>query len=233
MLEGEAGVGKSALLGWAISKADDFRVVRAFGTPSDAHLPFAGLSDLTLPLLEFAGSLPPAQADALRSALALTGPSTPFDRFAIAAALLRLLSSAAEESPLLVAVDDLQWLDRESCDALMFAARRVDGGSLAMLFAARSEEIDRALIARLPVLTVESPREPEPPALLHLTGQEARIALLIAAGRTNRQIADELYLSIKTIEGHTHAIYRKLGVRSRVELTVKLLTQPTDEAEAS
>jgi DNA-binding NarL/FixJ family response regulator len=76
------------------------------------------------------------------------------------------------------------------------------------------------------------PREPEPPALLHLTGQEARIALLIAAGRTNRQIADELYLSIKTIEGH-HAIYRKLGVRSRVELTVKLLTQPTDEAEAS
>ena len=77
------------------------------------------------------------------------------------------------------------------------------------------------------------PREPEPPALLHLTGQEARIALLIAAGRTNRQIADELYLSIKTIEGHTHAIYRKLGVRSRVELTVKLLTQPTDEAEAS
>ena len=64
-----------------------------------------------------------------------------------------------------------------------------------------------------------------------LTGQETRIALPVAEGRTNRQIADELFLSIKTIEGHTHTIYRKLGVRSRVELTVKLLTQPAADTE--
>ena len=73
------------------------------------------------------------------------------DRFAVAAATLSLLVAVADDGPLLVIVDDLHWLDLESAEAITFAARRLDSEPIAMMLAARPEELDRDLVARLPV----------------------------------------------------------------------------------
>ena len=76
------------------------------------------------------------QAGALRGALAL-GPATPHDRFTVPAGLLSLLAVAAEEQPVLVAIDDAQWLDEPSLEAFLFAGRRLGAEGVAMLGALR------------------------------------------------------------------------------------------------
>ena len=58
-----------------------------------------------------------------------------------------------------------------------------------------------------------------------ITAAEARVAELVAAGRSNREVAGELFMSPKTVEAHLSRIYRKLGVRSRAELAHKLTRQ--------
>jgi DNA-binding CsgD family transcriptional regulator len=58
-----------------------------------------------------------------------------------------------------------------------------------------------------------------------ITAAEARVAELVAAGRNNREVAGELFMSPKTVEAHLSRIYRKLGIRSRAELAHKLARQ--------
>jgi DNA-binding CsgD family transcriptional regulator len=136
LLHGEAGIGKTALLRWAVGAADGFRVLRARGMESESDIPYAGLAELVTPLLELLGDLPEVQAGALRSALAL-GPPTPGDRFTVPAALLSLLARAAEERPLLAVIEDAQWLDEPSLEALLFVGRRLEAEGVAMLGALR------------------------------------------------------------------------------------------------
>ncbi len=138
VLRGEAGVGKTALARFAIDAADGLTVVRATGIESEAELEFSGLFEVCRPLLGHLEELPGPQAEALRVALGLAEGAVP-DRFGVGAATLSLLATAAEEQPLLVVVDDAQWLDRASRDALLFAARRLMADPVAFLVTMRDE----------------------------------------------------------------------------------------------
>jgi DNA-binding CsgD family transcriptional regulator len=136
VLRGEAGLGKTALLNYAAEQAEGMTVVRAVGVEYEAELQFSGLLELLRPLLDHLEQIPPQQAEALQSALGLSAAGA-HDRFTICAATLSLLAAAAESQPLLVLVDDAQWLDRATSDALLFAAKRLVADSAAILLAVR------------------------------------------------------------------------------------------------
>jgi DNA-binding CsgD family transcriptional regulator len=136
VLRGEPGIGKTAVLGYAAGRAAGFRVVRSAGVESEMELPFAGLQQLCGPMLGGLGRLPPPQRDALGTAFGLSSGAQP-DRFLVGLAVLSLLSDAAEERPLLCLIDDAQWLDRSSAQALAFVARRLHAESVVLLFAER------------------------------------------------------------------------------------------------
>jgi predicted ATPase len=141
LLRGEAGMGKTALLEYAIERAEGMTVVHAIGVQYEAELQFSGLLELMRPLLDHLPEIPPQQAEALKSALGL-GESKPYDRFTICAATLSLIAAAAEANPLLIVVDDAHWLDLATDDALLFSAKRLVADSVAILLAVR-EGIER------------------------------------------------------------------------------------------
>jgi DNA-binding CsgD family transcriptional regulator len=138
-LVGEAGIGKTALLEYAVERAAGMRVLRARGVESEADVPFAGLAELLRPVLGTIERIPAPQAQALAGALAL-GPASAQDRFAIGAATLSLLSASAEERPLALFVDDAHLLDRSSAEALLFAARRLVADPIAVVLTVREGE---------------------------------------------------------------------------------------------
>ncbi|MTD44812.1 AAA family ATPase [Conexibacter sp. W3-3-2] len=138
-LHGPAGVGKTMLLQQAAAQAGG-TVLHARGVESEAHLAFAALAEMLGPVLDLRDGLPAAQARALGSALALeeAAPAAPF---AVASAVLGLLAAAAEDrGPVVVVVDDLQWVDEASRSAVLFAARRLDADPVAVLLGVRDEE---------------------------------------------------------------------------------------------
>ncbi len=138
VLRGEAGIGKTALLEAAADKAAGARVLRVAGVESEAELPFAALHALLRPALDQIGALPGRQAAALRGAFGLA-EETVTDRFLVGLGVLSLVAELAEDRPVLVLVDDAQWVDRASADALVFAARRLQAERAAVLVAARDE----------------------------------------------------------------------------------------------
>jgi DNA-binding CsgD family transcriptional regulator len=148
---GEPGVGKTALLDYAVEAAVDFRIVRTVGVEAEMELAFAALQHLCSPRLELVESLPDPQRDALKGALGLSagGAANPF---LVGLAVLNLLSEVAQEQPLLCVVDDAQWLDRASTRVLAFVVRRLLAEKIAVLFAAR-EPID--VLANVAQLRVE------------------------------------------------------------------------------
>lgn len=140
VVRGEAGIGKSTLLDRVVAAAGAFRVVRVTGTEAESELPFAGLHLLLGKERGRLRVLPDAQADALRAALD-SGDARPGNRFLLGAATLTLLAEIAENQPLLCLVDDAQWLDRASLDALLFAARRLDAERLVLAIAVRDIQL--------------------------------------------------------------------------------------------
>jgi DNA-binding CsgD family transcriptional regulator len=151
IVHGQPGVGKTALLEWAIDAAPGFRVVRTAGVEAEMELPFAAVQQLCAPILELMERLPQPQRDALAVAFGLAAGQAP-NPFLVGLAVLGLLSEAAEELPLLCVVDDAQWLDGASARALAFVARRLVAERIALLFATREPG---TAIARLPELRVE------------------------------------------------------------------------------
>jgi DNA-binding CsgD family transcriptional regulator len=137
---GEPGVGKSALLDYAIEAGADFQVVRAVGVEGEMELAFAALQQLCSPSLDLMERLPDPQRDAFEVALGLSAGRPP-NPFLVGLAVLSLLAEAADEQPLLCVVDDAQWLDRASARVLAFVARRLLAEKVVMVFAAR-EPID-------------------------------------------------------------------------------------------
>ncbi len=168
VVRGEPGIGKTALLDYVVEHASGCRVVRAAGVQSEMELAFAGLHQLLGPMLDRLEVLPPPQSEALRTAFGVSPGSAP-DRFLVGLAVLSLLSEVAEERPLIGLVDDEQWLDRASAQALAFVARRLEAESVGLVFAARVPSAD---IAGLPELVVEGLSEADARALLDsvLTG---------------------------------------------------------------
>jgi len=125
VVRGEAGIGKSALLEYATQQAaPEMEILRANGVEDESDLAFAGLHELLRPVLAHLGELPETQSQALAGALGLAPSSHP-DRLLISAAVLGLLAAAAESKPMLCVVDDAQWVDRPSAEALVVTARRL------------------------------------------------------------------------------------------------------------
>ncbi|MFS8104504.1 AAA family ATPase [Lentzea alba] len=140
VVRGDAGIGKSALLDHAVAAANGMRVLRGVGIESEAELAFGALHLLLYPCLDRLDLLPGPQAAALRGAFGLSSDAatTPF---LVGAATLTLLAELAAEQPLLCVVDDAQWLDRGSSDALLFAARRFQVDPVVMLFGVRDTAV--------------------------------------------------------------------------------------------
>jgi DNA-binding CsgD family transcriptional regulator len=170
VLSGEAGVGKTALLESAIESASGFRVARAFGVEGEMELAFAALQQLCAPMLDRVDRLPGPQQDAVGVAFGLSAGNAP-DRFLVGLAVLSLLAEVAEEQPLLCVVDDAQWLDRVSAQALAFVARRLLAEPVALVFSTRDPGDD---LEGLPRLVVKGLRDSDARALL---GSALRVPL--------------------------------------------------------
>jgi DNA-binding CsgD family transcriptional regulator len=162
LVHGEPGVGKTALLEWAIDQASEFRVLRTVGVEGELEFPFAALQQLCAPILDLAQRLPGPQRDALTVAFGLSAGQAPTP-FLVGLAILGILSEAAEERPLLCVVDDTQWLDHASAGTLVFVARRLLAEKIALLFAGRDPA---AALAGLPRLRVEPLRHSHARTLL-------------------------------------------------------------------
>jgi predicted ATPase len=139
VLLGEPGMGKTVLLAEVTRRATAarLRVLTVTGRESERDLAFAGLHHLLRPVLDRIPALPDRQAQALLGAFALTPDPIPPDALLTGIAVLTLLSRLADDGPVVVAVDDAQWLDRASLDTLAFAARRLESEPLVLLLAAR------------------------------------------------------------------------------------------------
>src|SRR6266852_9898442 len=162
VMRGEAGVGKTALLEYVAGRARGCRLARVAGVQSEMELAFAGLHQLCAPMLNRAQCLPVPQREALRTAFGLAdGP--PPDRFLVGLAVLSLLSGVAGDRPLICLVDDAQWLDQASAQALGFAARRLAADPVGLVFAARDPGRD---LAGLPELAIGGLQEHDARALL-------------------------------------------------------------------
>ncbi|MGH8879466.1 MAG: AAA family ATPase, partial [Stackebrandtia sp.] len=141
VVTGEAGIGKSALFAELEATTADTRILRVTGLESEAELPFAALHLLLRPVSPLVDALPQAQRAALRTAFGQeTGAGA--ERFLVGLATLTLIADLAEEKPVLCLVDDAQWLDRASADALVFAARRLDADRITMILAVRDDGAD-------------------------------------------------------------------------------------------
>ena len=151
VVHGEPGVGKTALLEYALEAGQGYRVGRTSGVEAEMELPFAALQRLCAPFIEHAERLPQPQRDALGVAFGLNAGPSP-NPFLVGLAVLGLFAEAAEDRPLLAIVDDAQWLDGASSRALTFVARRLLAERIALLFATR--ELGDALV-RLPELRVD------------------------------------------------------------------------------
>ncbi|MFE0148602.1 AAA family ATPase [Nonomuraea sp. NPDC059007] len=138
VVRGEAGIGKTALLEYAAGVAGGMRILRVVGIESEAEIPFAALQLMLARDVGRFDALPAPHAQALRAAFG-TGPASG-DRLMVGAATLTLLSELAGERPLLCLFDDVQWFDRSSVDALLFAVRRLHTDPVGAVFAVRDGE---------------------------------------------------------------------------------------------
>ncbi|HEV2258534.1 MAG TPA: AAA family ATPase, partial [Streptosporangiaceae bacterium] len=162
VVRGEPGVGKTALLDYVAGRAPGCRVARAAGMQSEMELAFAGLHQLCAPMLDRAERLPAPQREALLTAFGVSAGPAP-DRFLVGLAVLSLLSEVAGDRPLVCVVDDQQWLDSASAQALGFVARRLAADPVGLVFAARDPGDE---LAGLPELTVEGLNDDDARALL-------------------------------------------------------------------
>ena len=136
LVHGEAGIGKTALLDYAVSAAAGLKILQATGVESEMELPFASLHQLCAPLLDTVHQLPAPQQGALEIAFGQAAGPAP-DRFLVGLAVLTLLCHAAEGRPVLCVVDDAQWLDEVSAKTLAFVARRLWVDPVGLLLATR------------------------------------------------------------------------------------------------
>lgn len=183
-VEGEPGIGKTAVLHELTASAPpDITVLRATGRESESELAWAGLGALLAPLVAagFAHRLSVVQRAALLGVLALAVPEGPIEPYAVLSGAEAVVRAAAGSGPLLLVVDDVQWLDEQSRLAVEFLAPRLEGTAVALVAAGRPEP-DR--------------RPPVPPTLLGPVDATAADALLehrgVASPSVRRRIVEEM-----------------------------------------
>src|SRR5689334_13626786 len=154
VVRGEPGVGKTTLLDYAYDQAQGMRVLRCAGIEAEHELPFAGLQQLLRPCQELIERLPAPQAAALNGAFGLSFDGAP-DRFLVALGALSLLAEAGDREPVLCIVDDAQWLDEPSIEALTFAVRRLEAEPVAVVIAVREGDARSVELPGLPELQLD------------------------------------------------------------------------------
>lgn len=204
VLRGEAGIGKTALLEYAADSARDMTVLRCVGIEAEYELPFAGMHQLVRPCLGLVDRLPAPQAAALRGALGLSFDGVQ-DRFLVSAGLLSLLAEACDSGPVLCCVDDAQWLDPPSAEALVFAARRFEAEPIALLMAARAGDARR----------FDAPGLAE----LEVGGLDAQSAHALLSVRLDRRVApDVVERLLRTAHGNPLALLELPSALSAAQL---------------
>jgi DNA-binding CsgD family transcriptional regulator len=156
VVTGEAGIGKSTLVGDAAARAaaSGVRVLRTTGCEPERHLPFAGLHQLLYPVQDGIDALADPQRAALGTALGLAGGAAP-TVYLVGLATLNLLADAAEDGPLLLLVDDAHWLDRSSAEVLAFVARRLESEHIVLIATLRNDSRSPLAAAWLPSMALD------------------------------------------------------------------------------
>ncbi|MFK0110320.1 AAA family ATPase [Streptomyces sp. NPDC091217] len=248
VLTGEPGIGKTRLLEYAADRAAELRVVRLTAVESETGLGYGALHRLLRPFLNRTGRLPGPQRAALDAALGLVS-APPADRYLVGLATLTLLSEAAADQPLLFLLDDAQWLDRESAEALAFTARRLHADSLGLIIAVRDGLGAGGLFDALNVHSVTGLPEPEAKVLLSSvprrvdedvaerivagTGGNPLALLELADALTSEQLSgiaplpDPLPVS-RLLEGHFLRLVRALPPETAT-LLLLLAAAPSDD----
>jgi DNA-binding CsgD family transcriptional regulator len=184
VVHGEPGAGKSALLDDLVASAgNDVRVLRTQGVESEAPLAFAALHRLLRPVLRTLDRLPAPQARALQVAFGLADDVT-VDPFLVALATLSMLTETAENTTVLCVIDDAQWLDQASAQAVLVASRRLGADRVAVVFAARDGDVRTFAPDGVPALP--------------LTGLTAAAARALLAQATGATVADEVAARLAT-----------------------------------
>jgi DNA-binding CsgD family transcriptional regulator len=192
VLTGQAGIGKSALVQYAVDVASGFRVVRTAGVESEMAFGYAGVHQVVLPILDHLGELPAPQRVALDAALGRVQHDAP-DPFLVGLAVLSIAAEAARAEPLFIVIDEAQWLDDESAVALSFVGRRLRAERIAMLVAMREPSDTRARFQGLRRLD-----------LVGLAAPEALELLTAAApGPVDHSVASRI---VAATEGHPLAL---------------------------
>jgi DNA-binding CsgD family transcriptional regulator len=175
VIRGEPGVGKTVLLDELESLAHNFRVIRTSGIESELQMDYAALHRIVLPFIDRIPELPAPQRDAIQAAFGLSATGRP-DQFLVGLASLTLLGDPDRTAPLLVIVDDSQWLDQESMTALAFLGRRLQADRVALVFAVRDSFAEQGSTKGLPEL--------------HLVGLAEEPARELLASLTSTSIPD-------------------------------------------
>jgi len=195
VLLGEPGVGKSELVSAVadMGRSAGFQVLETTGVESETQLPFAGLHQLLRPLHEYIQYLPARQRDALLAAFAEAEGPTP-EPFLVALATLNLLAEAAAPRPVLLAIDDVQWLDPASHDVVTFVARRAGPDAIVVVGAVRKPHAGPFVTAGLPELDVAPIDDTSARALM------ARSAADVPATERERMLREALGNPLALVE---------------------------------
>lgn len=190
VIRGDIGVGKSTLLNYARDQAGRHgrTVLPGRGLKDETELPFSALGDLLEPLRPLLGRLPAGQAQQLAGALS-SGRATGDNSLVVFRAVLGLLRLAGASGPLLLAVDDRQWLDRDSASALDFAVRRLDAEDVAVVYVTRTdaESVDRQLDIDAITMTV--------------AGLPPRFGIELVRGASTRPVSDAVARDLVAMTG--------------------------------
>jgi hypothetical protein len=207
VLRGEPGVGKSALLDYAVERAADLQIVRTVAVESEMALGFAAVHQLLVPFLRGVDRLPGPQRRALGVAFGLES-GTPADLFLVGLAVLMLLSDTARVQPVLCVIDDAQWLDDESADVLGFVARRLLADRVGMLLAIRETTEPDPHLQVLPGLRLAGLPKQDAYALL-----ETSISRPIDAGMAERIVVETGGNPLAIVEAAAELTPEQLGGR--------------------
>ena len=185
VIDGEPGIGKTALLDHAMQAAADATVLRAAGIQSELDLPYGGLGRLLQPASRFVAELEPTASGLLAEILG-QGHAAPVpirDRFGAGLATLSMFASIAEDRPLVVLVDDVHWMDAPTVEAVAFAARRLLADGVAIILGRRlGHSVER--LEELPRLELGGLGPEDSRQLLERRGvhvPEHRLTSLVAA----------------------------------------------------
>jgi DNA-binding CsgD family transcriptional regulator len=164
VLRGDAGVGKSALLGYLSDRVADWHVAKAEGVESELELAYSGLHQLCAPMLDRVDRLPAPQRAAIATVFGLSDGAPP-DQFLVGLATLTMFAEVAEQQPLICIVDDAQWIDQASASILAFVARRLLAERVVIVCAVRTGVGDD-ILSGLPALEIRGLGDSDARALL-------------------------------------------------------------------